>query len=885
MFCGWNRYQLRANRTRCARDDARGIEIDDAEGATFVPQRRGLLLAGCLGLSAAHAQTAKGPPPTAPATAPSAPVPWTADAKDFRLHMIGNAHIDAVWLWTWPEGDAVVNSTFRSALDRMLEDPDIAMTTSSSQFYEWVADNDPVLLSQIRKRVEEGRWDLVGGWWVEADVNMPSGEALTRQGLYGQRTLERLFGTMAKTGYNPDSFGHPASLPQILRGQGMDNYLFMRPNATEKNLERNLFWWKGSDGTRVLTFRIPLAYDDPGDVVGHMHREVELLKGQPIRDAMEFFGIGDHGGGPTKANMQSIHDVQKDPAAPKIHYSTPDRYFSEIRKSLSTELTTVQDDFQHHSVGCYTAVSSIKKDNRTAEATLVTAEKFASIGSVAWGASYPKGDLTRAWQKVLFLQFHDSLAGTALPGHYVMARDEHGLAMDTAHDAMYKATQKLAWQIPTADPDSKYYVVFNPHAWPVKERIEYDFGWDRNMPGYVEDETGRVLPSQWIDATTVTQNRLGFVAEVEVPPLGYRQIRIRKGLPMKPLPKTLLQVSQQTLENERLRVTFSTGGTIGILDKDTGKEVFQGGQRGARAVVMDDPSDTWSHHVRSYDKELGAFSSATFKVIESGPLRARVRMRSVYGASTLTTDWILYAGSRNLEARVSLDWHEHLKMLKFSFPVDVSSPQATYEIPYAAMERANQGEEDPGQRWIDVSGKRGGQSYGLAVVNDAKYGYSVGGNDMRVSVVRGAVYAQHEPRTLDPNSDYKWMDQGVQTFRMVLMPHGGGWQDAGVVRAAEELVAPVPIVYQGIHPGNRAMSGSFLSVDSPNVIVSAVKQSEDGDDVIVRSYEATGRQTRAKLNLEFAKTQWAGEFHPYEIKTLRVNPKTGAVVEVNLLEQ
>jgi len=170
----------------------------------------------------------------------------------------------------------------------------------------------------------------------------------------------------------------------------MDNYVFMRPNATEKNLERNLFWWKGSDGTRVLTFRIPLAYDDPGSVVAHMRREVELLRGQPIRNAMEFFGIGDHGGGPTKANMQSIHEVQQDTAAPKIHYSTPDRYFSEIRQSLPTELTTVQDDFQHHSVGCYTAVSSIKKGNRTAEATLVTAEKFASIGSAVWGASYPR---------------------------------------------------------------------------------------------------------------------------------------------------------------------------------------------------------------------------------------------------------------------------------------------------------------------------------------------------------------------------------------------------------------------------------------------------------------------------------------------------------------
>jgi alpha-mannosidase len=799
--------------------------------------------------------------------------------------MIGNAHIDAVWLWTWPEADAVANSTFRSALDRLKEDPDITMTTSSSQFYEWVAANDPALLDEIRERVIEGRWDLVGGWWVEPDVNIPSGEALARQGLYGQRTLQRLFGKMAKTGYNPDSFGHPGSLPQILKLQGMDDYVFMRPNATEKKLDRNIFWWQGVDGSRSLTFRIPLAYDDPADVRGHMQKEVALLQGQPIRDAMAFFGIGDHGGGPTKANMASIREIQHEEGAPKVFYSTPDRYFSEIRDTYGNQLTTVQDDFQHHSVGCYTAESSIKKDNRMSEAALVTAEKFAAVGSMAWDAEYPKTDLTKAWEKVLFLQFHDSLAGTALPEHYVMARDAHGRAMDAAHDAMYTALQKLAWNIPTVDPDSKYFVVFNAHAWPLKENIEYDFGWDRATPGYVEDETGRILPSQWIDATTVTMNRLGFATQVEVPPFGYRQIRIQKGTPSHALPRPTLQVSETALENNLVRVTFSRNGTVGILDKRTGREVFQGGETGARGIVLEDLSDTWSHHVRAYDKELGFFASATIKVIERGPLRGRVRVRSTYGASMLTTDWILYSDSPNVEMRVELDWHEHQKILKLSFPIDISSPQATYEIPYGSMKRSNVGDEDPGQRWIDLTGSSAGKPYGFSVVNDAKYGYSVNGTDMRVSIVRGAVYAQHEPRTLDPNSDYRWMDQGVQTFRMLLMPHAGPWQDAGVVRAAEELVSPAPIMYQGIHPGSRPESGSFLSVDSPNIVVSAVKEAEDGDDLIVRCFESTGRATNATVDLAFAKTQWSGSFHPFEIKTLRVNRKTHAVTEVNLLEQ
>jgi alpha-mannosidase len=388
-----------------------------------------------------------------------------------------------------------------------------------------------------------------------------------------------------------------------------------------------------------------------------------------------------------------------------------------------------------------------------------------------------------------------------------------------------------------------------------------------------------------VDATTVVSNRVGLVAEVEVPPFGYRQIRVRKAEAETPRPSGVPHATNDLLENEHLRVSFGADGAIGMLDKDTGREVFRGGMTGLRALVMDDPSDTWSHHVVSYDKEVGAFKRVDLRVLEDGPLRARVRERLTYGASTLTIDWMLYAGSRKLEARVALDWHEHLKMLKFSFPLDVETPRATYEIAYGAMERGNKGEEDPGQRWIDVSGTQAGKPYGLAVVNDAKYGYSVDGSEMRVSVARAAVFAHHEPRVLEPGVDYQWMDQGVQTLRMELMPHSGSWQDAGVVRAAEELVAESPVIYQGIHPGTRKESDSFLSVDAPDVVVEAVKVAEDGDDLIVRSYETAGHETKATLNLAFAKTQWTGTFHPFEIKTLRIDRRTGKAREVNALEE
>ena len=191
---------------------------------------------------------------------------WPADASKFRFHMIGHGHIDPVWLWPWSEGVSVVHSTFRSALDRMNETPDFTFTTSSAQFFQWVADNDPAMLAEIRKRVEEGRWNIVGGWWVEPDMNIPSGEAMVRQGLYGQLTFQRLLGHRATVATNPDSFGHTCTLPQIIKLQGMENYIFMRPGPREKTIPADLFWWEGTDGTRVLTYRIQQSYNDGGSV-------------------------------------------------------------------------------------------------------------------------------------------------------------------------------------------------------------------------------------------------------------------------------------------------------------------------------------------------------------------------------------------------------------------------------------------------------------------------------------------------------------------------------------------------------------------------------------------------------------------------------------------
>jgi alpha-mannosidase len=743
------------------------------------------------------------------------------------------------------------------------------------------------MMEEIRKRVAEGRWGVVGGWWIEPDVNIPNGESLVRQGLYSQRLFQQLFGRPAQIGYNPDSFGHPGTLPQILKLQGMHGYVFMRPQAQEKKLPADLFWWEGADGTRVLTYRIPYSYGFSENLDDRL-RDFILNLQEPTKSLMVFYGAGDHGGGPAKENIQSILGMQKQTGAPTILFGTPDRYFDEVSKL--NNLPVVADDLQHHSVGCYTAMSEIKKDNRTTEAALATGEKMAALASKLTGFDYPKSEFTAAWKKVLFMQFHDSMAGTALPEQYVVSRHAYGYALEVANQAINLAAQKIAWQIPAQDPDSEYLVVFNPHAWDATLNVEYDLGWEfdyRTAPqgnSRLEDEHGNSVPHQWTQASTVVDDRVKLVFRAPLPAFGYRQFRLRKAESAPP-PVSAVHATERRIENEHLRVTFADDGTLSLYDKDSGAEVFRGGKGGARAVVLDDHSDTWSHRIRAYTKEVGAFGSARFRVLENGPLRASVRVRTSYSDSSLRTDWVLYAGARTLEARVTVDWHEQQKILKFSFPVDVQNPRPTYEIAYGYKVRQANGDEDPGQRWIDLSGDRGEKKYGLAVINDAKYGYSVQDNDMRISIVRGAVYAQHDPRKLEPNGEYIWQDQGEQTFRMLLLPHAGAWQDAGVVRLAEELTAPVPVLYQGIHPGTRPLSASFLSVDAPNVVVSVVKKAEKGDDLIIRCYETAGRPANASLDLGLVNRRWTGTFRPLEIKTLRVPPDGGEIREVNVLEQ
>lgn len=778
------------------------------------------------------------------------------------LHMIGNAHIDPVWLWPWQEGFHEALATFRSMLDRLHEYPDFVFTSSSAALYEWVEQNNPAMFAEIKQRVTEGRWQIVGGWWLQPDCNIPCGESFVRQGLYGQRYFRDKLGTTARVGYNPDSFGHAGMLPQILKKCGMDYYVFMRPGPHEKRLPGRLFWWQADDGSRVLAYQIPQPYNAAGERLAEQMRACATDIGPPAHALMCYYGVGNHGGGPTKESIERILAQRESGAPVDVIFSSPQRFFDSIA-GQAADLPIVHDDLQHHASGCYAAHSGIKRWNRQAENLLLAAEKMSAIASVVTGQPYP-ADLNQAWKSVLFNQFHDILAGTSLESAYDDARNDYGEALAIAGRALNQAAQSLAWQvnIPAAENDRPL-VAFNPHPWPLRANVEIE------MSGLSEsdvllDDQDRPLPWQAVQsqATTVRRRRLSFLADL--PALGYRAYRLASGPAAASTPA--VRGTDNTLENAYLKVTLDeqTGQIASLFDKRLQREVFAA--PAARAVVIDDASDTWSHAVYRYDRVAGEFAARRVKLLEQGAVKAVIRIESAYGQSVLWQDITLYAGIDQVEVAVTVDWREQRKMLKLRFPVNVARPTATYETPYGHIIRPCDGEEEPGQAWLDVSGN----GLGLSVLNDGKYSFDVSGNDIGLTVLRSAVYAHHVPAELREDGEYAYQDQGRQRFTYALAPHAGDWRVAQIPRRAAALNQQPWVMAATFHAGTLPTSSSFATVSPHNLILTVMKRAEDNDDVILRCYESAGQATSGTIELPFLQRRIALSFTAHEIKTVRI---------------
>lgn len=769
-----------------------------------------------------------------------------------KVHLIGNSHLDPVWLWTWQEGFAEIKATFKSALDRMREFDDFTFTSACASYYMWIEHSDPAMFREIQERVKEGRWCVVGGWFLQPDCNIPSGESFARHALISQRYFNRVFGRMAEIGYNVDSFGHNGNIPQLLRQARMKNYVFMRPQEHEKKLDQNLFIWESADGSRVTAYRIPFYYN-LDERKFDCFEKIRTLDGSC--DEMAFYGVGNHGGGATVALLNKMHgELSKD-----FIYSTPTAFFA---SQEGKKLPILKEDLQYHAKGCYSAQSEVKQNNRICEKLLLATEKYSTLSKKLMNTPYPAKELTRAWHNTLFNQFHDILGGCCIPEAFEDARRMHGEAKSICDRLLNYATQQISWNVDTigshkvgnsispeqANEIGLPVVVFNPHDHEVTGSVYLRFAYHAQQNyDRITDGEGNELPLQKVrDSKTNQDRKYAKIFEATVPAFGYRVYRLYQ----KPstVEENRLEVSANGMQNDFLRVAFDpdTGEMLSLFDKKANKELLAASS--SIRLFDDEDYDTWAHKIETYDKEVPVtLKKVSVKAIETGPVRATFRVEQYFGDSYIRRDYSLHATSGVLSVKTKLDFHEKFRILKLCFPVNTKTERAYGKIPFGSIERPVDQTEQVGGDWICL----GSCGDGLTVSNDFGYSFDSNKNLLSMTVLRSALFADHYAGEEFRDEFCEFMEQGEHRFSYTLSPFESFSQNE---RVAEELQTPLWAVRETFHKGTLPTIFEGVSVSAPNVSVSAIKAQEDGRGYILRLYELDGIDTDVTVRLFDRKT-------------------------------
>jgi alpha-mannosidase len=742
-----------------------------------------------------------------------------------RLHLVGNAHIDPAWLWRWPEGMGEVLSTFRSALDRIAEHPTFVFSCGSAAFYEFTERADPAMFEEIVGAVDGGRWEILGGYWVEPDTNLSSGEALVRHAVISQRYFASRFGRVPTVAFNPDAFGQSAGLPQILSGSGFDAYVFMRPDEKERELPTS-FRWESADGSSVLAYRIPVSYCTWAEALApHLAAVRTVLGAEGLEEGMCFYGVGNHGGGPTRANLADL-DARIAGGEP-LAFSSPHKFLSG-----RTPAASVEGELGYHARGAYSADSAVKRETRRADAALIEAESAATLASVLVGSDYPAEELQGAWKALLCAGFHDVAAGTVIRSAQEDALGALRAVASTARRIADDAYVTLAWQTSLeVCEDETALVVFNPHPWRTTSAVEAEVGvGDGRL--LLTDDVGNRLPVQEIGSEALSAGRRRITFLAELPACGWSAFRLRTH-PGRAETGALPEPSCGS--RWQIELHRETGG-LETLSFD-GEAVFPGPS--AYATVAADPSDTWSHGVSSYHPAHALFVGDHSEVLEDGPVRLVLRSVSRHGSSTLTQKFYVYRGLDRALVEVVCDWAERHKVLKLRFPKDRDAT-VQMEAPYSTVARAPDGEEYPGGSWL-VAGGAGG---GYCIANDAKFGYDVLPQSLGITVVRSPVAAHHEPASVVPGAELDFLDQGSQRFVYSI---GTRPDPLMAARMAAELLRPSCVVLGSHHPRARLGAGrSHLELEGATL--GALKRSEDGSGTVLRAHNPSLSSSRVTVN-------------------------------------
>jgi alpha-mannosidase len=786
--------------------------------------------------------------------------PWL---QQFNIRIVGNSHIDMAWLWPWTETVEVVRNTFQSVLDLMREYPDFKFTMSSARTYEWMQEKYPDLFQEIEQRVKEGRWEIIGGMWVEPDLNMPDGESLVRQILVGKRYFQKNFGVDVKIGWNPDSFGYNYQLPQIYKKSGMDYFV------TQKLLWAHeftvfpykLFWWQAPDGSRLLTYF-------PHDYAGGIDAEplatdlsiwMPSIYGKTVPEEpemMHLYGVGDHGGGPTRIMLDNADRLRApDAVYPKLEFSFARDFFSDLEKKLPNMQVPTWDGelyFAYHR-GVFTTQAETKRRIRRAEETVLNAEKFASLASL-YGRHYPQDGMELTWKNLLFDHFHDIMPGSGIAVNYLDAKRNLEDVDRAANDVTMGSLSEIAAHVNTQG-EGVPVMIFNSLSWPRTEVVEVE----AQLPAparqiEVLDSTGKPAEAQLLSLDSET-HRARFLVLSHTPAFGYATYFVHAATAAHAV-HAMLKASSDTLENEfiRLKIDPQTGCMTSLFDKRSSTEALApaetetGGPKTSACgnllqTFVDKPKqwDAWNIDADFEKQHWDLDKADEVKLTESGPLRAVIQIKNHFQNSTFVRDIILYAGVPRVDVKMTTEWHEKHILLKVAFPLSAHSDKAAFEIPFGSVERpttrntpAEQAQfEVPAQRWADTSDS----THGFSLLNDCKYGYDAKGNVLRLSLLRS-------PEWPDPHAD-----EGHHEFTYGLYPHGGGWKDALTIRRGYELNYKLISLPLEKHEGALGAEHSFLRAQSDNVIVTALKKAEDENALVLRFYEWAGKDGEVGIQL------------------------------------
>ncbi len=757
-----------------------------------------------------------------------------AEARPLRsdtINFIGNSHIDLEWMWRWHETVNVCKATFGQALHFMKEYPDFMYAQSQAQAYAWMEEFAPDVFEGIRQAVRRGQWVVVGDSWCEPDANVPSGESHVRQILYGKRYFQKKLGTESRIAWLPDTFGFPATLPKIFKHCEMDYF------ATQKLRYRfdvpfpyDVFWWQAKDGSRLLSF-MTYGYDTRLHEVPSFYLRFKEKTG--LNNVLFLYGVGDHGGGPSRKMIRTIHRMARAEAFPVVRHLRPDVALSRMPQP-GANIPTWQDELylQYHR-GTYTSQSEVKKANRGLEILLAEAEKFNAL----LPKPRPPREIERAWRKVLLEQFHDVLAGSSIPGVYRDVFAQFDIAERWAREIRNAALDSLEAKIDTQGRGVPV-IVWNSLSWERTDvaRVQLPPGFTATKV-LVVDERGRQVASQ------VSEGDVVWLAK-DVPSFGYRVFWLR---PKKGKKHKSVLARDFSAQNEHLRLELDprTGRikNLFLRSRHGFVPVLAEGKGGNTLVFLGDRGNAWN---LEYTGKIELAQPVRTELVESGPVFARFRVDRRYGQSRFVQDIFVYRDLARVDVRTTADWHAKHVTAKAAFPLGFRAEEAVFDQPYGVVERPTVPRtaidstkfEVSGQKWVDMSAPDG--RLGLALLDDSKYGYDIKPDRLRLTLLRSSTAP-------DPT-----MDQGTHVFTYSLYPHRGDWRHARVPQRAHELNTPLICRVVLPHPGVWPRKRGFLRVVPENALVSVLKEPEEGDGRVFRVVELYGKAAEVEIELPWA---------------------------------